>query len=248
MLIDSHAHLEDPKFDEDRDSVIERAWEAGVHTILTIGNGKGPDDMGCGIPLAQAIDWVFTTVSVHPHDANLMETTHLKLMEDLARHPYVLAIGETGLDYYYDNSPREIQREVFRSQVQLANRLQLPVIVHPRDADRDTIQILTEEAPNRGVIHCFTGEQELADCALDLGLMISFSGILTFKGSTKLRATMQLSRKRPKQRRRANVSETAPYGASRQMLRTPLSNTHRSPISRFLGTAWRLHTQHMKIA
>lgn len=188
MLIDSHAHLEDPRFDEDRDSVIERSWKAGVHTILTIGNGKGPDDMGCGIPLAQAIDWVFTTVGVHPHDANLMETDHLKLMEDLARNPYVLAIGEAGLDYHYDNSPREIQREVFRSQVQLAKRLRLPVIVHTRDADRDTIQILTEEAPSRGVIHCFTGEQELADCALDLGLMISFSGILTFKGATKLRA------------------------------------------------------------
>ena len=187
MLVDSHAHLDDPRFDEDREAVLERAWDAGVRTILTIGNGTGPDDMGCGLPVADAHDWIYTTLGIHPHDAVKAEERHLVLMEDLASRPSVLAIGETGLDYYYDNSPRQIQRDVFRSQLRLANRLNLPVIIHTRDADADTIEILEEERPLRGVVHCFTGSEALADCALDHGLMISFSGIVTFKGSESLR-------------------------------------------------------------
>ena len=187
MLIDSHAHLDDPRFDEDRDAVIERAWGAGVRTILTIGNGEGPDDMGCGIALAESHDWIYTTVGIHPHDASRAETGHLSLMEDLAGGTRVVAIGETGLDYYYDNSPRDVQRQVFRSQLQLAKRVDLPVIIHTRDADEDTIQILVDEAPRRGVVHCFTGGDELADSALELGLMISFSGIVTFKRADSLR-------------------------------------------------------------
>ncbi len=187
MLIDSHAHLDDSRFDEDRDAVIERAWDAGVRTILTIGNGEGPDDMGCGIPLAESHDWIYTTVGIHPHDAVRAETRHLPLMEELAGETRVVAIGETGLDYYYDNSPRDVQRQVFRSQLRLAKRTDLPVIIHTRDADEDTIQILLDEAPHRGVVHCFTGGNDLADCALELGLMISFSGIVTFKGADALR-------------------------------------------------------------
>ncbi len=187
MLIDSHAHLDDPRFDEDRDAVIERAWTAGVRKILTIGNGKGPDDMGCGIPLAESHEWIHATVGIHPHDAARAEPGHLPLMEKLAGGARVVAIGETGLDYYYDNSPREVQRQVFRSQLQLAKRINLPVIIHTRDADEDTIQILTEEAPDRGVVHCFTGGVELADCSLELGLSISFSGIVTFRGADSLR-------------------------------------------------------------
>jgi TatD DNase family protein len=187
MLVDSHAHLDDPRFDEDREAVLERAWDAGVRTILTIGNGTGPDDMGCGLPVADAHDWIYTTLGIHPHDAVKAEERHLVLMEDLASRPSVLAIGETGLDYYYDNSPRQIQRDVFRTQLRLANRLNLPVIIHTRDADADTIEILEEERPRRGVVHCFTGSEALADCALDHGLMISFSGIVTFKGSESLR-------------------------------------------------------------
>src|SRR5438128_617663 len=156
MLVDSHAHLDDPRFDDDRDDVIQRAWDAGVRKILTIGNGTGPDQMGCGIPIADIHDWIFTSVGIHPHDASKVEDRHYGLIEDLARHPRVLAIGETGLDYYYDNSPRDIQREVFRRQLALANKLDLSVIIHTRDADEDTIALLKAENPLRGVIHCFT--------------------------------------------------------------------------------------------
>jgi TatD DNase family protein len=180
MLVDSHAHLDDARFDADREAVIQRAWDAGIRRILTIGNGKGPDDMGCGIPIASAYDWIYTSVGIHPHDAGKVQDHHFRLMEDLAVNEKVLAIGETGLDYYYDNSPRDVQRTVFRRQLELAGKLDLPVIVHTRDADADTSEILRDVAPRRGLIHCFTSGSALAECALEIGFMISFSGIVTF--------------------------------------------------------------------
>jgi TatD DNase family protein len=180
MLIDSHAHLDDARFNDDRDAVLERARNAGVETILTIGNGSGPDQMGCGISIAEAHDWIYTSVGIHPHDAAKVEERHYILLEDLARHRKVVAIGETGLDYYYDHSPREVQREVFRRQLALAKKVDLPVIIHSRDADHDTVEILKEQMPSRGVIHCFTSSDRLAEFALSIGFMISFSGIVTF--------------------------------------------------------------------
>jgi TatD DNase family protein len=189
MLIDSHAHLDDPRFNEDRDAVLQRAWDAGVRKILTIGNGSGPDAMGCGLPIAEAHSWIYTTAGVHPHDAKHVEARHYSLMKELSRHEKVIAIGETGLDYHYDHSARETQREVFRAQVALARELDLPVIVHTRDADADTRQILEQEAPPRGVLHCFTSSDALADFALAIGFFISFSGIVTFPNALALAET-----------------------------------------------------------
>jgi TatD DNase family protein len=186
MLIDSHAHLDDARFSEDREAVLQRAWDSGIRAILTIGNGAGPDDMGCGIPIAEAHPWVYTSVGIHPHDASRVENHHYELMKGLSRHEKVVAIGEAGLDYHYDNSPRETQREVFRAQANLARELNLPLIVHTREADEDTKEILREAAPSRGVIHCFTSGDELADFALDLGFCISFSGIVTFPNARSL--------------------------------------------------------------
>ncbi len=180
MFIDSHAHLDDPRFDEDRDAVMQRAWDAGVRKILTIGNGRGPDDMGCGIPIATSHEWIVTSVGIHPHDAAKAEDRHFDLMRNLASNNRVVAIGETGLDYYYDNSPRDIQREVFRRQLRIAKEFELPVIVHTRDADDDTEHILLEERASRGVIHCFTSTDRLANAAAAMGFYISFSGIVTF--------------------------------------------------------------------
>jgi TatD DNase family protein len=188
MLIDSHAHLDDPRFDSDRADALQRAWAAGVRKILTIGNGSGPDQMGCGIPMADAHDWIYTSVGVHPHDAGKVEERHYTQMEELSKHPKVVAIGETGLDYYYDNSPREIQREVFSHQLSLAKKLDLPVIIHTRDADADTEEILKQASSKRGVIHCFTSGDELADFALGIGFYISFSGIVTFPNAKSLAA------------------------------------------------------------
>jgi TatD DNase family protein len=197
MLIDSHAHIDDPRFDADRDEILQRAWDAGVRKILTIGNGSGPEQMGCGIPIAEAHDWIFTSVGVHPHEASKVEEAHYGLMEDLAKHRKVLAIGETGLDYHYDNSPRDVQRDVFRRQLSLARKLDLPVIIHTREADEDTERIMTEEAPLRGVIHCFTSGEKLARFATDLGFLISFSGIVTF----------------PKSKALAQIAQTIPPGS-----------------------------------
>ena len=188
MLVDSHAHLDDARFNDDRDAVIQRAWDAGVQRILTIGNGTGPDDMGCGIPIAESHDWIYTSLGIHPHDAAKVEDRHYSMMKEMARGPKVLAIGETGLDYYYDNSPRDIQRDVFRRQLALANDLNLPVIVHTRDADDDTIELLEKQNSSRGVIHCFTSGERLADVALERGFFISFSGIVTFPKAQALAA------------------------------------------------------------
>src|SRR5262249_33274114 len=152
--------------DPDRDAVLQRAWDAGIRKILTIGNGSGPDRMGCGIPIAETHVWIHTSVGVHPHDARKVEERHYPLIEELAKHPKLIAIGETGLDYYYDTSPRDVQREVFRNQVALAKRLDLPVIIHTRDADGDTEEILRSTNPTRGVIHCFTSGAAFADFAL----------------------------------------------------------------------------------
>src|SRR5438132_7023850 len=172
MLIDSHAHLDDPRFDADREAVLQRAWDAGVRKILTIGNGSGPDHMGCGIPFAESHDWIYTSVGIHPHDAAKVEERHYALMEDLAKRKEVIAIGEAGLDYYYDHSPRDTQREVFRRQLKLAAELDLPVIIHTRDADADTEELLQQETPSRGLIHCFTSSDRLADFALSIDFFI----------------------------------------------------------------------------
>jgi len=188
MLIDSHAHLDDPRFDPDRDAVLQRAWDAGIREILTIGNGSSPDQMGCGIPIANAHEWIHTSVGVHPHDASKVEERHYRQMEDLARHARVVAIGETGLDYHYDNSPRDTQREVFRRQVELSKKLDLPVIIHTREADEHTEEILRRETPGRGVVHCFTSGDRLADFAISIGFCISFSGIVTFPNAKTLQS------------------------------------------------------------
>jgi TatD DNase family protein len=186
MLADSHAHLDDARFAADREELIQRAWDAGVRRILTIGNGTGPDDMGCGIPYAESRNWIFTSVGIHPHDASKAEDRHFPMMETLAKHPRVLAIGETGLDYHYDSSPRDVQCQVFERQLELAGRLRLPVIVHTREADDDTERILQTAAPVNGVLHCFTSSAHLAEVALRLGFLISFSGIVTFPNARDL--------------------------------------------------------------
>ncbi len=197
MFTDSHAHLDDSRFDSDRDAVLQRAWDNGIRRILTIGNGSGPDQMGCGVPLAEAHDWIYTSVGVHPHDAGKVEERHYSQMAELSEHPKVIAIGETGLDYYYDHSPRDVQQEVFKRQLDLAQKLALPAIIHTRDADADTEEILKQSGATRGVIHCFTSGERLADFALSIGFAISFSGIVTFPNA---KALAEIARRIPADR------------------------------------------------
>src|SRR5512146_38665 len=130
MYIDSHAHLEMTQFDAGRAQVLERARASGIDTIVAIGSGTGPGSLACGIELAEQHDWILATIGIHPHEANLAMDSDFEEMERLAGHPKVIAWGEIGLDYFYDHSPREVQREVFRRQLELAGAAKLPVIIH----------------------------------------------------------------------------------------------------------------------
>ncbi len=179
-LVDSHCHLDDPKFDEDREQVIERARAAGVGRMMAIGTGNGPPDLEVAVRQADRYDFVYATIGVHPHDASKAEkATFVKLLE-LARHPKVLAVGEIGLDYHYDFSPRDVQRAVFVRQLELAEEAEKPIVIHTREAWDDTLEILRASWRGGGIMHCFTGDEEQARQALELGFHLSFGGVLTF--------------------------------------------------------------------
>jgi TatD DNase family protein len=193
MLVDSHCHLDFPDFAEERDRVVERARLNGVGLMLTICTHVSKFEQVHEV--TRAYDDVFCTVGVHPHhaaDENAGAT--LERLVELSALPKVVGIGETGLDYYYDQSPRDVQRESFRRHLRACMATDQPVIVHTRDADEDTLQILKEEGAGRGLrglLHCFSSSRQLAESAVELGLYISFSGILTFKKSEELRETAQ---------------------------------------------------------
>jgi len=187
MLIDSHVHLDDPRYDDDRDQVFQRATEAGIEAFVTIGCDLATSQSA--VRLAESHDNVFATVGVHPHESKDIIPGWYDVFRQLAQKPKVIAYGEIGLDYHYDHSPREVQRQRFREQVQLAKELQLPIVIHTREAQEDTITILKEEraAEVGGVFHCFSGDAWLAREALDLGFYLSFSGVITFKNASLLR-------------------------------------------------------------
>jgi TatD DNase family protein len=189
-FFDSHAHLEGKEFGDDVDAALSRAEQAGITDIVLIGASEGFDSNPKAIALAETRPWLYATVGVHPHDAKLVDDECLAKVRALAAHDKVVGIGETGLDYHYDLSPREEQRAAFRQFIRMAKELSLPIVVHTREAEDDTIAILREEdaAAVGGVIHCFTGTEKLATAALDLGFAISFSGVLTFRNADPLRA------------------------------------------------------------
>lgn len=194
MFVDSHAHIDGPEFDADRDEVIARAHAAGVTTILNVGTG----DPHAGV-FERAIEVgrrhasVYTAIGTHPHDARLYDdAAEFSTKELIAAGERVVAWGEIGLDFHYDNSPRDVQIEVFRRQLRAARECDVPVIIHTREAERETIEILQSEyegSSRKGVFHCFSGSRDLAMRAVELGFMISFSGIVTFRKAEDLRET-----------------------------------------------------------
>ena len=191
MLVDSHCHLDYLAKDGDLEQVVERARAAGVGRMLTIST-KLSEFAGVRA-IAERYDDVFCSVGVHPHDAGGEGQGTPDRLVELAAHPKVVGIGETGLDYYYEHSPRKQQRESFRAHIRAARETGLPLIVHSRDADEDTVAVLREgqeEGAFTGVIHCFTAGPGLAKAALDMGLYISIAGIVTFKKADELRATV----------------------------------------------------------
>ena len=193
MFIDSHAHIETTRFDDDRETVIQRALDAGIEIIVNVGDGDvAHDSHAAAFRLVDDYSFIYTTIGVHPHEASLLDDELFAKLMELSQHPKVIAWGEIGLDYYYDNSPREVQRAAFRRQLQAARERHLPVVIHTREAEADTLVILREEwqgVQPAGIIHCFTGTRPFAEAAVELGFLISFSGVVTFKNAEDLRQT-----------------------------------------------------------
>jgi TatD DNase family protein len=193
MYIDSHAHIEMEDFDSDREAMLRRALEAGIETIVAVGNGDiSKDSHSKAFRVAEKHSFIYTTVGVHPHEARLLDREMYARLADLSSHEKVIAWGEIGLDYHYDNSPRDAQRDAFRKQLQMARERRLPAVIHTREAEADTLAILNDEwkgAELPGIIHCFTGTRAFAEEAIGLGFYISFSGVVTFKKAEDLRST-----------------------------------------------------------
>lgn len=190
LLVDTHAHLDFDRFADDFDDVLARAAAAGVGRMVSIGASGDFEANGRALALAARHDAIWATVGIHPHGANAMNDERLALLRAWAtENPRVVAIGETGLDYFYDYAPREVQHESFRRQIRLACELGKPVVIHTRDAEEDTVAILREEGAERcgGIIHCFSGGAWLAEQALGLGFHLSFSGIVTFSSAREVR-------------------------------------------------------------
>ncbi len=194
MFLDSHCHLDDSDFDSDRAAVIERARAAGLRYLLTVGGTGTPDQLAAPIAIAEAHDGIFASVGAHPHESRQFRDTHADEIRRLAAHPKVLAIGEIGLDYYYDRSPRDVQKRVLIRQLELARDLKRPVIIHCRDAWADLAAIIEAEwrpAGLGGILHCFTGARDDALRFIDWGFLISFAGNVTFKNAETLRSAVR---------------------------------------------------------
>jgi TatD DNase family protein len=191
MLLDSHAHLDDSDFDADREAVIERARAAGLRYLVAIGGGSGPDDLASALPIAERHEWIYAAAGIHPHEAKQAEPRHFDLLRSAAVKPKVLAVGEIGLDYHYDHSPRDTQQRVFIEQLEVARQAKLPIVIHCRDAWADLRRIVESEWASSGlggILHCFTGSREEAFAFLDWGFLVSLAGNLTFKRAENLRA------------------------------------------------------------
>ena len=191
MFVDSHAHLDSPEFGADRDAVIERARKAGLRYLLVIGGASGLEQMGAALDIAEGHDWIHAAAGIDPHEASKAHDVHFDLLRRLASRPKFLAVGEIGLDYYYDHSPREVQKQVLIRQLDLAHEVKLPIIIHCRDAWPDLRDILRahwRETGLGGILHCFSGCSEDALELMDWGFLVSFAGNLTFKKADDLRA------------------------------------------------------------
>ena len=203
ILIDSHCHIDGEQFDADRDEVVQRARDAGVALLLNIGTGDPhSDSFRKAIAVAERYENVYCSIGVHPHDAKLYDDKAENDLIDLVRSSKkVIAWGEIGLDFHYDHSPRDVQQEVFRRQIGVAKELNLPIIIHSREANDETLEILTEECSydefRGGIMHCFGGTLPMLQELVTLGFMISFAGNATFKNADDLRElaeTMQLNK------------------------------------------------------
>jgi len=196
MYVDSHAHIDGRQFEHDRGEMLFRAQDAGVEALLAIGNGDGPDQLDAALNHAEKHDWIYATTGIHPHEARLATDAAYARIEELARRPKLLAIGEIGLDYWYDHSPRDVQQQVLIRQLEIAKAARKPVIIHCRpsadgeDAWNDLLRLLAEHWSGsglRGVMHCFTGTVDQARKSLDAGFVLSFAGNITYPKAQNIR-------------------------------------------------------------
>jgi TatD DNase family protein len=188
-LIDSHAHIQGKEYSGETEAVLQRASEAGVKQIIVVGGTGDMASNAAAVALADSWASLYATVGMHPHDAKEVGEEEVQELKKLVAHPKVIAIGETGLDYYYNHSPREVQRRVFARFIRLAGETGLPLVVHERNSAQEVAELLREEGRGKvqGVIHCFTGDYDAARAYLDLGFYLSFTGIITFKNAEPLR-------------------------------------------------------------
>lgn len=194
-MIDSHCHLDSERFAEDQAAVIERAFAAGVARMMTIGTGDGPPDIEGAVRIADRYERIYATVGVHPHDASKYDDAVGVRLAALLKHPKVLALGEIGLDYHYDHSPREVQRAAFVEQMRIASDARLPIVIHTREAWDDTFALIEQHWKPTGlggIMHCFSGGAVEAQRSLDLGFHLSFAGIVTFPKSLDIQAAARL--------------------------------------------------------
>ncbi len=202
LLVDSHAHLDSPRYDADREELLQRAWQQGVRTVLSIGIGDGPDTMQQALELSKSyagkpgVPRILATAGIHPHEAQFADEAALQKLDGLLADPDVLAVGEIGLDYYYDHSPREQQKQAFAQQMEIAAARRRPIIIHCRPSDGstnawdDTLAMIENNWMGTnlgGILHCFTGEWEHARRAMDGGFLISFAGNVTFPKAEGIR-------------------------------------------------------------
>ena len=193
MLIDSHAHIQGKEYAGEAAAVLQRAHAAGVERVIAVGGAGDMTSNTDAVALAERFENVYATVGMHPHDAKDVNPEDLAKLEELTTHPKVVAVGETGLDYYYSHSPHDVQRRVFVQFIRMALQTNLPLVVHERDAAHDAAELLRQEGGGklRGVIHCFTGTHEAACNYIELGFYLSFTGIITFKNAQALREVVR---------------------------------------------------------
>lgn len=184
MYFESHAHYNDTRYDEDRNKILEELKQNNVSYLINIGTDIKTSIES--IELAKNYDFIYATVGIHPHDAKDMTNQDIQTLEELCKNEKVVAIGEIGLDFYYDNSPKEIQKEVFIKQLKLAKKLNKPVVIHSREASQEVFDIIKSSGVNKGVIHAYSGSKEMALEYNNLGFYIGVGGVVTFKNAKKL--------------------------------------------------------------
>jgi len=231
VYFDTHAHYDNARFDLDRRTLLNSLPRHGVSLVLNPGYDLPSSRTAIG--LAEEFDFIYASVGFHPHDSRTMKDGDGERLEVLTRHPKVVAVGEIGLDYHYDHSPRDIQRARFREQMALAHKVGLPAIVHQREAAADTLEVLRDYRDVPGVVHCFSGSVEVAKEVLDLGWYLSFTGVITYKNARKSHEVIQYM-----PRERLMLETDAPYMAPEPFRRHRNSSLYMPQIAQALADLW----------